>query len=265
MIDVIPDNILDNLYPLPNPGSIIDVQLLDNGNILALFSHWITLLTQSGRMLSSINIQQKSISLGQFADAFVITCDPKCLYFVEIVDDELYISCRVDTEVQFTGACSLDNDSFVCVAEEEPIMYEFNGRGTCVRTIHMDSYGLDLPNRTSSRRIRQNSIGNVFVSDYKNDKVSILSENLAFIACYRLNFPSNIAACDKYVYVSQDGNQGCISSIDLNEHFTEAIIEGEEDGIVKPNCVSVNRNVIMIGMQLNIPVARKYDVPFGMV
>ena len=265
MLNESPDNFLNNLHPLTSPGSIIDLQVLENGQIVALFRNWITLLTRNGRVLSSIKLQKRSISLGRFADAFVITCISKWLYFVRIVDDELNIFRRMRTKLQFTGACALDTESLMCVAHEEPTIYVYNGRGTCIRTIDLGSYGMDLPHRTSSRRIRQNLIGNVVVSDYYNNAVFILSENQQHSVTHCVNFPANIAACDKFVYIAQDGIEDCVLEIQLDDHSTTAVLE-EEDGIIKPNCVFVNsNNVIMIEMQDTEPVARKYQIPYDVM
>ena len=89
--------------------------------------------------MSEVIIPEKAINLRQFADAFVITCVPKCLHFVKIVDDEMYMMPKADAKIQFMGAWALDTNYLLCVAEEEPTIYVFHECGMCERTIHIFS------------------------------------------------------------------------------------------------------------------------------
>ena len=66
------DNFLERLNTVPSPGTVVDVAVLDSGHFLALFQHTLKLLTYNGYVLSSITLQKKAISLGRFADAFVV-------------------------------------------------------------------------------------------------------------------------------------------------------------------------------------------------
>ena len=254
----VPANILDDLHPIDETGPIIDVLLLDNGQIVALFGHWITLLTPNGKVLTPICGIERCTSLGKFAHGFVVTCVSKLLLFFKIENNELTMPFRLYTDNQVTGACSLDTNSLWLVAEDEPMIYLLD-RGICIKAINMDSYGRDLPHRKSSRRVRQNHIGNLVVSDEKNDLVFVLSKHLELIASYDVNMPSDIATSENSVFVSQKGIENCVTKIDLAGLSKTVLFKGE--GIEMPNCVSVNKNnAIMIGMQTNQPVARKYDL-----
>ena len=256
------DNFLERLNTVPSPGTVVDVAVLDSGHFLALFQHTLKLLTYNGYVLSSITLQKKAISLGRFADAFVVPCDSKMLCFVEIIDSTLHLFKRIKTKVQFSGACAVATDSLMCVARDEPKVYIFNER-VCVKTIDLTSYGVNLSSRTSSRRIRLNLSGHIIVSDHENNFVLILwdNENQSVVHC--VDCPSNIAACEKYVYIVQDGHENRVLEVRLDDHSKVGILEEDEDGIISPNSVSVNtRGVIMVGMESNQPTATAYQIDY---
>lgn len=256
------DNFLKRLNTVPCPGTVVDIEVLDSGHFIAIFSHWIKLVTYSGEVLSSIKLQKKSISLGRFAKAFVLACVSKTLCFIEIVDFQLNIFKQVQTKVQFSGACAVTTDSLMCVAKEEPTVYVFNGR-ICVKTINLFRiYGMNLHSRISSRRIRLNHTGHIVISDYENNVVMILWESGNYSIVHCVDCPANIAATEKYVYIVQDAHENRVLEVSLEDHSKVCILE-DEDGILYPNCVSVNRQaMIMVGMENSKPVARAYQIDY---
>ena len=99
----------------------------------------------------------------------------------------------------------------------------------------MESYGMDIQHRTSSRRVRKNHIGNVVEYDYSNNAVFILSDNQEHSVTHRFNFPLNISTHDRYVYIAQDGIDDYILEIQLDDHCTAAILKEETELYVTRN------------------------------
>lgn len=74
--------------------------------------------------------------------------------------------------------------------------------------------------------------------------------------------PSNISACNKFVYIVQDGHENCVTEVNLSDNSQYCILE-EEDGIADPSCVSVNRHGTMIvGMNKPDPDARGFQIDY---
>lgn len=147
-----PDNLLSHLHSPSNPGSIIDVEILENRTMLTLFPHWLKLVNLSGNLLSSIKLQKKAISLGRYQKEFVVCCNQKTLYFIRIIDSHINIYHVMHTKIQFSGAYAVSTNALHCVAQDEPTIYVYNGR-MCTKTIDLTAYTMPVRHSRSSRRI----------------------------------------------------------------------------------------------------------------
>ena len=253
------DNFLERLNSDSSTGTVVDVAVVDNGHFLVLFQHSLKLLTYNGEALSLITLEKKAFSLGRYANAFVVPCESKMLFFVEIIDSTLHMFKSIRTKVQFSGASAVATDSLVCVARDEWKVYIYNER-VCVKTVDLTSYGMTLSSRTSSLRIRLNLSGHIIVFDHENKFALHLWDNENHSVVHCVDCPSNIAAGKEHIYIVQGGPGNCVFGVRLDDHGKVGILDKDEDGIISRNSVSgKTRGVFMVEMENNQLTAIPYQ------